>query len=260
MSYNTKYHRMNISSSKIQQSMLNQATDTSGLTDAFIHRHGPHTTCRTWEERKEGEEPVWTSPDHIMVSTTDAWRISATQIDDTPLTQGMDHSSVSAAIHIESNTTTKNTIHKKLYCTEKDKEEYNELVSSNLPEDGPTEDNEHTFILLHQAMVKAASKIHPQKLHKTKGAERIKLQKDTHKLGKILRHKQRGEDTPKHLLLEKIYTDIKVPTTTSIKTRMYKYNRSEYFKLRNYGAFLNSALNKYSSFKGIEGYHTETDE
>ena len=58
-----------------------------------------------------------------MVSTTGAWRISANTDDDKPLTQGMDYSSVGAAIHVESNTTTKKTIHKKLYCTEKDKEE-----------------------------------------------------------------------------------------------------------------------------------------
>lgn len=41
---------------------------------------------------------------------------------------------------------------------------------------------------------------------------------------------------------------------------MYKYNRSEHFRTRNYGAFLNSALSKYNSFKGIEGFATATDE
>jgi hypothetical protein len=39
---------------------------------------------------------------------------------------------------------------------------------------------------------------------------------------------------------------------------MYKYNRSEHFRTRNYGAFLNSALSKFNNFQGIEGFSTTT--
>ena len=41
---------------------------------------------------------------------------------------------------------------------------------------------------------------------------------------------------------------------------MYKFNRSEHFRNRNYGAFLNSALNKVTNFTGIEGVHTTTED
>ena len=44
-----------------------------------------------------------------------------------------------------------------------------------------------------------------------------------------------------------------------VRTRMYKYNRSEYFRRRDYGAFLNSALNRSSEFHGIEGFHNHTE-
>jgi hypothetical protein len=44
-----------------------------------------------------------------------------------------------------------------------------------------------------------------------------------------------------------------------VRTRMYKYNRSEYFRRRDYGAFLNSALNRSSEFHGIEGFHNNTE-
>ena len=62
--------------------MLNSALDNAGLTDAWIQRHGHSTTYRTWEERKEGENPVWTSPDHILISKNQAGRVSAIQVDD----------------------------------------------------------------------------------------------------------------------------------------------------------------------------------
>jgi hypothetical protein len=57
-----------------------------------------------WEERKEGDNPVWTSPDHILISSTAAHRITASHVDDAPLSMSMDHAIVTAAIHIKSNT------------------------------------------------------------------------------------------------------------------------------------------------------------
>jgi hypothetical protein len=41
---------------------------------------------------------------------------------------------------------------------------------------------------------------------------------------------------------------------------MYKYNRTEFFRNRDYGPFLNSALNRFSNFNGIEGFHTSTQD
>jgi exonuclease III len=39
---------------------------------AYTHRHGNATRYHTWKERKEGVNPVWTSPDHILISSTAA--------------------------------------------------------------------------------------------------------------------------------------------------------------------------------------------
>ena len=72
MSYNTEYHRHRTSSSQVQNTMLHSALDNAGLTDAWTQRHGHCTTYRTREELKEGESPVWTSPDHILISKNQA--------------------------------------------------------------------------------------------------------------------------------------------------------------------------------------------
>ena len=52
----------------------------------------------------------------------------------------------------------------------------------------------------------------------------------------------------------------KAEKRTTIRARMYKYNRSEHFRTRNYGAFLNSAPSKFNNFQGIEGFFTTTAE
>ena len=120
MSYNTEYHRHRTSSSQVQNTMLNSALDNAGLTDAWIQRHGHSTTYRTWEERKEGENQVWTSPDHILISQNQAGRVSAIQVDDATLDHGMDHSMVTAAIYITDNTKVKRVPHRKLKCPVKE--------------------------------------------------------------------------------------------------------------------------------------------
>ena len=104
LSYNWLSHRQNLSASPLQHSLLQAALKLSGLTDTFTHRHGTNTRYYTWEERKEGDNPVWTSPDHILISSTAAYRITASQVDDAPLSMSMDHAIVMAAIHIKSNT------------------------------------------------------------------------------------------------------------------------------------------------------------
>jgi hypothetical protein len=90
---------------------------------------------------------------------------------------------------------------------------------------------------------------------------------------------QRKETIPRDVSVLPIYTGLKDKTIPQIKihmcklqacpnkkaekrrkirTRMYKYNRSEYFRTRDYRAFLNSALNRSSEFHGIEGLHSYT--
>jgi hypothetical protein len=106
--------------------MLNAALKSSGLTDTYTHRHGNATRYHTWEERKEGVNPVWTSPDHILISSTAAHKVTATQVDDAPLSMGMDHAIVTAAVHITSNPQIKQPKHTKLICKDEDKDRYND--------------------------------------------------------------------------------------------------------------------------------------
>jgi hypothetical protein len=132
MLYNTDAHRHRVGNDWTQHTMLHQAHATAGLTDTNIERHGRGATCRTWEQRREdATNPVWNSPDHIMISTTEIGRIGG-QIDDGTISQGMDHSMVTAAIHIEENRTVQNTRHTLVVCNKVPAEEFNSLVRDRI--------------------------------------------------------------------------------------------------------------------------------
>ena len=279
MSYNTDAHRHRVGNDWTQHTMLHQAHATAGLIDAYTHRHGKGATCRTWEQRREdATEPVWTSPDHIMISATESGRIGGVQIDDNTLSQGMDHSMVTAAVYIKDNRTVQKTRHTRIACNKEKAEELNQLIRDNIAAQTPSSKVDG-FATLHKAITDAATSIKPPKLHKTKGAIRTKIQADIHTLGRIIRHLQRKEPIPSdargpvyegvegktipqikaHMRKLQACLNKKAEKRAQVRTRMYKYNRSEHFRKRDYGAFLNSALNRSSEFHGIEGFHTNTD-
>jgi hypothetical protein len=176
----------------------------------------------------------------------------------------MDHSMVTAAVYITDNTKVKRVPHRKLKCPDKEADRLNNLIREYLPGYGPTGDTEHTFCV-----------------HRSKGPARLKTHNDIRALGQILRCIQREMPIPKPLLHLPVYSKINNPTAATVKktlrklqqrlnrkaekratirTRMYKYNRTEFFRNRDYGPFLNSALNRFSNFNGIEGFHTSTQD
>jgi hypothetical protein len=135
---------------------------------------------------------------------------------------------------------------------------------------------EHTFCTFNTAVVKAINKIKPFCVHRSKGPARLKIHNDVRALGQILRCIQREIPIPKTLLHLPVYSKINNPTAATVKktlrklqhrlnikaekratirTRMYKYNRTDFFRNRDYGPFLNSALNRFSNFNGIEGFN-----
>jgi hypothetical protein len=116
-------------------------------------------------------------------------------------------------------------------------------------------------------------------VHRTKVKHGTRIQADIRALGKILRFLKRGTSIPEELKELTVYTSITEPNVkrvgtklrevqqrlnkknekrTKIRARIYKYNRSEHFRTRNYGAFLNSAPSKLYNFKGIQGFSTTT--
>ena len=107
------------------------------------------------------------------------------------------------------------------------------------------------FAILHKAITDAPTHIKPHKLHKTKGVVRTKIQKEVHTLGRIIRHLQRKEPIPTDVRALPVYVGVRGKTIPQIRThmrklqaclnkkaekrrqvrtRMYKYNRSEYFR------------------------------
>ena len=110
--------------------------DNAGLKDAWIQRHGYGTTYKTWEARKEGKSPIWTSPDHILISMNQAGRVSALQVYDAPLSHGMEHSMITAAIYIIDNTMVKRVPHRNLKCPKKEVGRLNNLIREYLPGNG----------------------------------------------------------------------------------------------------------------------------
>ena len=130
--------------------------------------------------------------------------------------------------------------------------------------------------------VKAINEIKPFYVRRSKGPARLKIHNNAVRaLRQNLRCIQHGMPIPKTLLHLPVYSKIKNPTAATVKktlrklqhrlnikaekratirTRMYKYNRTEFFSNRDYGLFLNSALNRFSNFNGIEGFHTSTQD
>jgi exonuclease III len=132
LSFNTPSHRQNASKSTLQHTMLQSALATSGLSDTFIHRHSKSAKYFTWEQRKEGDHLAWTSPDHILISSLAANRVTAVQLDETTLARNMDHVMVTAAIHIASNTVIKRQHHPKITVKTENQERYNQLVNEHM--------------------------------------------------------------------------------------------------------------------------------
>ena len=194
LSYNWLSHRQQLSHSPLQHTMLNAALKSSGLTDAYTHRHGKATRYHTWEERKEGVNPVWTSPDHILISSTAAYKVTAAQVDDAPLSMGMDHAIVTAAVHITSNPRIKQSQHTKLICKDEDKDRYNDLVLQHLQTHQKPQNTEEALVNLHTAIVNAVTTIKPKHVHRTKGKYGTRLQADIRTLGKILRCLKEGNE------------------------------------------------------------------
>jgi hypothetical protein len=195
----------------------------------------------------------------------------------------MDHVMVTAAIHIASNTVIKRQHHPKVTVKPENQERYNQLVTEHMLLNSDTTDmsTETALHTLHGAMTTAALTIKPQHVHRSKGKAGTKLQADIRILGTALRCIKRDTQIPQHIQNSNIYTNLtdkseesvaaevqtlqhrlnrKAEKHTQLRARMYKFNRLEHFKNRNYGAFLNSALNKVTTFTGIEGIHAITDE
>jgi hypothetical protein len=203
------------------------------------------------------------------------------KVDDAPLSMNMDHAIVTAAIHIKSNTRIKQQKHTKLICKDEDTERYNQLVKQHLHDNPHPQTTEEAITTLHTAITEAVTTINPQLVHRTKGKHGTRIQADIRTLRTILRCLKRGTSIPEDLKELPVYVSIAEPNVkrvglklrylqqrlnkkaekrTKIRARMYKHNRSEHFRNRNYGAFLNSALSKFNNFKGIEGFSTHTTE
>jgi hypothetical protein len=67
-----------------------------------------------------------------MISTTEIGRIGRVQIDDGTLSQGMDHSMVTAAIPIKENRTIQNIRHTRVACKKESAEEFYLLIREKI--------------------------------------------------------------------------------------------------------------------------------
>jgi exonuclease III len=226
LSFNTPTHRQNVSKSTLQHTMLQSALATSGLTDTFIHRHSKSAKYFTWEQRKEGDHPAWTSPDHILISSLAANKVTAVQLDETTLARNMDHVMVTAAIHINSNTVIKRQHHPKLKVTTENQEQYNQLVNEHmlLNSDKSNTNTETTMHNLHEAMTTAALTIKPQHVHRSKGKIGTKLQADIRIMGTALRCINRDTQIPHHIINSDIYTNLPDTSAESVAAEIKHSN------------------------------------
>ena len=98
-SMNTPHTRRFAARSKrVQDRLLSSLQSAAQLVDVFPHLH-PNTHHCTWWNNN-----TWSSPDHALISSHQAHRVLAAQIDlETPLSYGLDHGILSIVLSTSEN-------------------------------------------------------------------------------------------------------------------------------------------------------------
>ena len=280
-SRNTEYTRHHSGGNHTVQNALIEALLNKGnLVDVYPYRHGDTTQYKTWIQTNN--EDTWTSPDHIMISRRQGYRIAGVTIDYEPMqTHELDHATLNLALHIdESIRPPSQTRHKKIFIDPKKVEsDYipeirEQLRALKVTEQQLTPD-EKAFTLFKIA-IKVGEKLFGTTGHRShRNTKVLKLWNDIKNINKMLYALKSGKAPPLGLLRTKIIRttgtsslqlkqkkrqlrnliNSKARKRSLITRRMFVKNRTNKFDIRKYGEFLTSALGKFTHFKGVQGVH-----
>ena len=277
VSLNTPYTRKTVGRQHdTQHEILEEVCNSNNLLDAFQTRHGKETIYKTWRNNH-----TWTSTDHILIPQGISHRILAVQNDHQPIiSYNLDHSTLSLALSMDENIKPiPQGDHRKIFLDPKKVEkDYAPAVKARLLEESakhPQMQATTKAQTLFKIAIDTAESVFGTKGHKThKNYKVLKLWNDIKHLNKAQHHLQQGEPIPQSTLNKKIIQatgttlpkiqnkkrnlkkqiNSKARKRATITRRMFNKARTDKFNQGRYGAFLTSALGKFSHFKGVQGF------
>ena len=269
-SWNNTQHRKNTGPSHTgQQRLLNLLTTHAGLTDAFPHCNPDSQYC-TWKNHN-----TWTSPDHVLVSSHHSQHIAACEASNLyTILHGFDHSLITTAIDIAESISIPSEDRSAIHFDVSRADEYAEALEDqlrNIPASATPMERYRAFF---QACIKAAKSLFTKTRRKPskKSTQVLSMWNDLQATNTAIFHTKEGTDVPQKTLRRNIFSncDMSIAALKTIRTqlqaklhdkgrrratltrRLFTSRRSTWFRNNAMGAFLKSALSKYSDFRGVQ--------
>ena len=270
MSLNEPLARLNPRPSHaIQDGLLREAFH-HGLSDTFTTRH-PHTPAGTFHRSN-----TWTSPDNILISSTDRDIIHSSHIDPHPITSyGFDHAQLTTSLLLQSLKIHNPKRHGRPKFSLDRKQLYQDKVSSLLQDEPPSCPLERLRRLTAAAKSAQATVFIPRPHQPNKPKTITKAWRELRCLWQLAHRLEAGHN-PSTFDLTNLPPTLNLPTTLDdvrqhiantkdllneqarrqhrTTRRMFRLRRSDHFQQRSYGRFLDSALSRFSDFAGIVGF------
>ena len=274
---NPHSRRFTARSKRVQERLLSSLQTAAKLVDIFPTLHPESHHCTWWNTS------TWTSPDHAMISSHQAHRVLAAQIDlGTPLSYGLDHGILSIVLSLSENPRPPPQDRYLRVKFAKDKiplfqERIHQALTPEASSLPPLEKGEH----LLKALSSIGEDMFIQKGHHSHRNHKVlALWNDIKVLNRIIAHLQRGEPPPGKLTRRKAYrlAEDKSPQgltklvqgwrdqinnkarKRAVATKfMFRSKRSSYFAENRMGKFLQLALNRYNTFRGTVGYINDVE-
>ena len=267
MSLNLPTHRLNTDgyNHTQQHTLLERATTRFNLQDGYCHLH-PSEKYRTWTNT----EGVWSSPDHILVSTQLVHRILLAITAEIPWS---DHSTVVIDIDCLTSLSIKRITRPRIARNKDDALRYGAEVQTIMAKKTQPKNMNDSIRLLMDVMIQVEKKLWEKKghVHRHRSKEEIPLLRHLHKVQRWLRTSplQRRETTINGEVLTtnnavSILNSLKKEITKQARVRrractsVFRGNRSKHFHDNQIKKMLTSALNRYSDYRGILGCITPT--
>ena len=258
----------------IQHEILLRLMEYGGLVDAFPHRHPDKKYSTYTRSTTTGDILSWSSLDHIMVSVPDAQHIREISISDAPTVDfALDHSLLTLHLDVSTVAFSPPAFKRPSFDTDR-AADYAQRIALNLSTltkgDTSTEIAHQLFSNCIQTAEDMFS--NPNKRAPKSRPYVLKSWNDLKAINVALHHLRSNTPIPAHISCRKTlqgYEDI--PSLLNLKAtirsqlnsksrkqahvtrRLFTNRRSSFFAAGKLGAFLTSALNRTSTFRGIEG-------
>ena len=275
-SCNNKLHRKTVGGDATRQDkLLNDLLTHGGLVDTYPVCN-PEKRYKTWQNHN-----TWSSPDHILISAHTRQHATASHISNvTVKLHGLDHDLLTTYIDVNGTADIPKEERDHIKFDRSRTAEYTEELDKAIAsiEAVTEEDRIHAFF---ECCLAVARRLFTSTRKNTprSSAKVLKIKNDVHAINIAIFHINENTPIPNKIKHRDIFKncDMSRISLTSLKTtakselnsksrkraalarRLYTNRRSDHFSNGRLGAFLCSALSKYSTFRGIEStYNTLT--